>query len=78
MGNKTTSLKSQSEIQMEPRRMPMEIPLEPVYYSFLLDAIVDKKHKKCIRTAITRYRKSCQKAGRQLKRELEKCNSKFK
>lgn len=56
----------------------MEIPLEPVYYSFLLDAIVDKKHKKCIRTAITRYRKSCQKAGRQLKRELEKCNSKFK
>ncbi|TAL59559.1 MAG: hypothetical protein EPN88_17155 [Bacteroidetes bacterium] len=74
MGNTKTSSTNSIEIVMNALKMPVEIPLEPVYYKFLLNAIVDKKHKKCIRVAIARYRKSCQKAGRQLIRDLKKCN----
>jgi hypothetical protein len=78
MAKKTTSSANQIEIPMEAIRMPVEIPLEPVYYSFLLDAIANKEHKKCMKDAIARYRKSCRKAGRQLIKDLKKCKRKFR
>lgn len=49
------------------------IPMEPVYYSFLLDAITDKKRRKCYKDAINKYNKTCRKALKQLIKDLEKC-----
>ncbi len=52
---------------------PKVIPMVPSYYSFLLDEIVDKKHRKCIRIAFNKYNKTCIKAFRQFVKDIEKC-----
>ena len=49
------------------------IQMDPVYYSFLLDAIPDKGRKKCFKKALTRYKRACAKAFKQLLRDIEKC-----
>jgi hypothetical protein len=77
MGTEFSSLK-QIEIQVDPKKLQTEIPLEPVFYSFLMNTIVNKKQKKCIRTAVSIYQKTCRKAARQLIRDLEKCRKKYK
>lgn len=76
-------LKRQKEVPMEPVyysfvKHQKEVPMEPVFFSFMLDAIVDKKRRKCMRAAVTRYRKSCNKAYTQLKRDLKRCHKKRK
>jgi len=77
MGTESSSLK-QIEFHVDPKKLQVEIPLEPVFYSFLMDAIVNKKQKKCIKTAVSIYRNTCRKAARQLIRDLERCRKKYK
>jgi hypothetical protein len=77
MGTESSSLK-QIEFHVDPRKIQTEIPLEPVFYSFLMNTIVNKKQKKCIRTAVGIYRNSCRKAAGKLIRDLERCRKKYK
>jgi hypothetical protein len=51
---------------------PIEIPVIPAYYSFLLQGVCNKKQKKAMLAAINKYNKTCQKAYKQLIKELEK------
>lgn len=57
----------------EYKKPPIAIPMEPAHYTFLLEAICDKKQKKCLKSALIKYHKSCAKAYRQLMKDLEKC-----
>jgi hypothetical protein len=52
---------------------PKEIPVEPRYYQFTLNARVNKKQRKCMQTAINRYDKRCEKAYLRLINDLKKC-----
>jgi hypothetical protein len=72
MGTESSKSK-QREFYVDPNKIQVEIPLEPVFYSFLMESIVDKKQKKCIRAAVKIYQKSCRKAARKLLKDLEKC-----
>jgi hypothetical protein len=76
MGTESSNLK-QIEFHVDPKKLQVEIPLEPVFYSFLMDTIANKKQKKCIRTAVRIYQKSCRRAARKLIKDLEKCRGKF-
>ncbi len=63
---------------MEPKKraepIPKQIPMEPEYYTFNLEAVDDKKRKKCLKAAIDKYNKSCAKAYKELLKDMKKCN----
>jgi|WetSurMetagenome_2_1015567.scaffolds.fasta_scaffold139326_2 hypothetical protein len=54
-------------------RMPNEIPMEPFYYSFLLDSIPDDENKRCVKAALDKYNKTCMRAYKLLIKELKRC-----
>jgi hypothetical protein len=66
-------MENKREVKKMPGEMPKEIPMEPFYYSFLLDAIPDKKNKRCIKAALDKYNRTCMKAYQLLIKELKKC-----
>jgi hypothetical protein len=49
------------------------IQMNPVSYSFILEAISDKKRRRCYKKALEKYNKTCATALKRLIRDVEKC-----